>query len=57
MYAIWAKALQTSSNTVVEAIMPNLPTNPDNVKRAERIFPEAEWDFLTKMAANEYTEQ
>ncbi|GAA0817416.1 chitinase [Colwellia sp. D2M02] len=55
MYAIWAKALETSSNAVVEAIYPNLPTNPDNVKRAERIFPEAEWDFLTKMAAPEYT--
>ncbi|MGR5230238.1 chitinase [Photobacterium damselae] len=55
MYAVWARALQTTSNNVVEAILPGLDSNPDNVKRAERVFPEYEWDFLTGMAAPEYT--
>nr|WP_086937525.1 chitinase [Thaumasiovibrio occultus] len=55
MYDIWAAALQTRPNTVVEAILPGLATNPDNVKRAERMFPETEWNFLTQMAAPEYT--
>ncbi len=54
MYAIWAKALSTANNNVVEAIAPGLTTNPDNVKRAERVFPSTEWDFLTQMAAPEY---
>ncbi|MEZ8826169.1 chitinase [Vibrio amylolyticus] len=55
MYAIWSQALQTISNTVVDAIEPNLASNPSNVKRVERVFPQAEWDFLTHMAAPEYT--
>ncbi|ELR67908.1 Chitinase [Photobacterium marinum] len=55
MYAIWAKALATQPNTVVEAIEPGLASNPDNVKRAERVFSQSEWDFLTQMAAQEYT--
>lgn len=55
MYATWAKALETLNNTAVQAIAPNLQTNPDNVKRAERIFPQVEWDYLTQMAAPEYT--
>jgi chitodextrinase len=55
MYAIWSKALTTSSNALVDAISPNLNTNPDNVKRAERVFGQHEWQFLTQMAAPEYT--
>src|SRR5690554_4470200 len=55
MYEIWAQALRTTSNLIVEAIEPGLATNPDNVKRVERVFPEHEWDFLTHMAAPEYT--
>ncbi|KJY85094.1 carbohydrate-binding protein [Vibrio galatheae] len=55
MYQIWAQALSTAPNTVVEAIDSGLVTNPDNVKRAERVFPQAEWGFLTHMAAPEYT--
>ncbi len=55
MYAIWAKALVTSPNSVVEAIEPGLASNPNNVKRAERVFSQSEWDFLTQMAAPEYT--
>ena len=55
MYAVWAKALLTSANSVVEAIEPGRETNPDNVKRAERVFAESEWNFLTHMAAPEYT--
>ncbi|ELE5891237.1 chitinase [Vibrio fluvialis] len=55
MYAIWAKALQTQPNSVVEAIEPGLASNPGNVQRVERVFPQSEWDYLTHMAAPEYT--
>ncbi|NVJ55921.1 MAG: carbohydrate-binding protein [Vibrionaceae bacterium] len=55
MYQIWSQALRTAPNTLVEAIEPGSATNPDNVKRAEKVFPQAEWDFLTHMAAPEYT--
>ncbi|NSY33667.1 carbohydrate-binding protein [Pseudoalteromonas sp. JC28] len=55
MYAIWSKALETRDNTVVEAISPGLASNPDNVKRAERVFGQTQWQFLTQMAAPEYT--
>ncbi|CAE6887107.1 chitinase [Vibrio sp. B1FLJ16] len=55
MYQIWSQALRTAPNTLVEAIEPGSVSNPDNVKRAEKVFPEAEWDFLTHMAAPEYT--
>ena len=55
MYAIWSQALETRPNSVVEAIVPGAATNPENVKRVERVFPESEWDFLTQMAAPEYT--
>ena len=55
MYAIWAKALATRSNKIVDAIEPGLASNPDNVKRVERVFPQSEWDYLTQMAAPEYT--
>ncbi|MEJ6472981.1 chitinase [Pseudoalteromonas piscicida] len=55
MYAIWSKALETRDNTIVEAIAPGLASNPDNVKRAERVFGQTQWQFLTQMAAPEYT--
>ncbi|KPV95145.1 Chitinase class I [Pseudoalteromonas sp. P1-9] len=55
MYAIWSDALRTADNTLVEAILPNAASNPANVKRAERVFGQAQWDFLTQMAAPEYT--
>ncbi len=55
MYQIWSQALRTAPNTLVEAIEPGSASNPDNVKRAEKVFPQAEWDFLTHMAAPEYT--
>ena len=55
MYGIWAKALATRSNTIVDAIKPRAASNPDNVKRVERVFTESDWDYLTQMAAPEYT--
>ena len=55
MYEIWSKALRTRSNTIVDVISPNSDTNPENVKRAERVFGQHEWNFLTAMAAPEYT--
>jgi len=55
MYKVWAKALATRPNSIVEAIEPGLASNPDNVKRVERVFSQSDWDFLTHMAAPEYT--
>ncbi|MBQ4845507.1 chitinase [Pseudoalteromonas sp. MMG005] len=55
MYDVWAKALETRSNDIVEAIVPNRAGNPVNVKRVERVFPQSQWNFLTAMAAPEYT--
>ena len=55
MYDVWAKALETRPNTVVEAILPGNTNNPVNVKRVESVFPQAQWNFLTQMAAPEYT--
>ncbi|MGF1683973.1 chitinase [Photobacterium minamisatsumaniensis] len=55
MYGIWANALSTAPNTIVDAIRPGLASNPLNVARAERVFPETEWNYLTQMAAPEYT--
>ena len=57
MYAIWADALRTRPNSVVEAITVGNPDNPENVQRLERVFPESEWDFLTRMAHEAYTYQ
>jgi chitodextrinase len=55
MYQVWSQALRTVPNSLVEAIEPGSVTNPENVKRAEKVFPQTEWDFLTHMAAPEYT--
>ncbi|MDD1794861.1 DUF5011 domain-containing protein [Enterovibrio sp. ZSDZ42] len=55
MYDVWAQALRTESNAVVDAIDSGLASNPDNVKRAERVFTSSDWQFLTQMAAPEYT--
>lgn len=69
MYKIWAKALETIPSTYVIKIKPGLATNPENVVRAERIFPETDWNYLVDsniydsggkiivkgMAADEYT--
>jgi len=55
MYAIWSKALETRANSIVDAITIGATNNPGNVKRVERVFPENEWDYLTKMAAPEYS--
>lgn len=55
MYDIWAKALQTTSNAVVDAIALGATSNPSNVKRVERVFPLSDWNYLTQMAAPEYT--
>lgn len=55
MYDVWAKALATQPNSVVDAIDSGLATNPVNVKRVERVFPASEWFFLTQMAAPEYS--
>lgn len=55
MYGVWSKALATRPNNIVDAIIPRAASNPDNVKRVERVFTESDWEYLTQMAAPEYT--
>ncbi len=55
MYHIWSQALRTVPNSLVADIAHGRGDNPDNVKRAERVFSQTEWVFLTQMAAPEYT--
>jgi chitodextrinase len=55
MYKAWSKALETRPNSIVDAITIGAANNPENVKRVERVFPKSEWDFLTQMAAPEYS--
>ncbi len=55
MYDLWAQALATRSNEIVEKITVGALTNPDNVKRVEHVFPFEQWTFLTQMAAPEYS--
>ncbi len=55
MYAKWAQDLQTIPNHIVDLIRPNALSNPDNVKRVERVFTQNDWNHLTQMSAPEYT--
>ena len=50
-------AILTRSNDVVEAVAPNLASNPDNVRRIERVVPSGKWDalFPKRNAAYTYT--
>lgn len=48
-------SISTLDNEAVERIVPRAASNPDNVKRAERIVSEADWDELFPMRAPEYT--
>lgn len=55
IYASWSKALETRPNSLVELIAPGNADNPANVKLAESVFTQTDWDFLTSYAANEYS--
>ncbi|KAI8618666.1 lysozyme-like domain-containing protein [Chytriomyces sp. MP71] len=46
---------QTRTNTVVSGIIPGSPTNPDNVKRVERILAPTKWQFYFSLADPAYT--
>ena len=48
-------SIATRDNGIVEAIAPGDPANPANVKRAEAIVSEADWDYLFPRRAPEYT--
>jgi chitodextrinase len=48
-------SISTLDNVAVEAIAPGDPVNPANVKRAEGIVSEADWNYLFPRRAPEYT--
>ncbi len=49
------ETIRTLDNDAVERIAPKAATNPDNVKRAERIVSENDWNYMFSMRAPEYT--
>ena len=48
MYQIWAKALETRDNSIVEAITPNNVNNPENVKTSRACFWSARMGFFNR---------
>ncbi|WP_233072789.1 glycoside hydrolase family 19 protein [Motilimonas eburnea] len=48
---------QTLDNASVEAVVPLRADNPENVRRAETIVSEADWDFLFPIRHENYTYQ
>jgi chitodextrinase len=49
------ESIKTRDNATVEAVEPNLQSNPENVKRVESIISAADWDFLFPKRSPEYT--
>ena len=49
------QSIKTRNNTIVEAVNPNVPTNPENVRRVESILSKADWEFLFPRRSPEYT--
>lgn len=48
-------SVATRSQTVVDAVRPGAATNPENVKRVERLLPAAQWDYLFPLRDPAYT--
>ena len=48
-------SIKTANNSVVDAVLPTKATNPDNVKRVERLVDAAKWDFLFPKRTASYT--
>ncbi|MFD2453219.1 hypothetical protein [Ideonella paludis] len=43
-------SVATRDNTVVAAVKPGLASNPENVKRVERLLPASQWEYLFRCA-------
>ena len=50
-------SIKTRDNAIVEAVTANNASNPDNVKRVEGIFSQAQWDETFPMRHNAYSYQ
>ncbi|WP_018693791.1 glycoside hydrolase family 19 protein [Algicola sagamiensis] len=48
-------SIETRSNQVVEQVMPNRSSNPENVKRVEHILSQADWNEIFPMRHPAYT--
>jgi len=48
-------SIATRPNSVVTAVAPGLASNPDNVKRVEKIVPQSQWDYLFPLRDASYT--
>ncbi|MFG6447881.1 glycoside hydrolase family 19 protein [Roseateles sp. BYS180W] len=45
----------TRSNSVVQAVQPGAASNPENVRRVERLLPQSQWDYLFPLRHPSYT--
>lgn len=54
-YQLVMDSIQTRDNEVVEAILPNRTSNPENVKRIEAILSEQDWNYLFAERDSAYT--
>ncbi|MBQ0933743.1 glycoside hydrolase family 19 protein [Ideonella paludis] len=48
-------SVATRDNTVVAAVKPGLASNPENVKRVERLLPASQWEYLFPLRDPSYT--
>ena len=48
-------SIRTRPNSIVEGITAGAATNPDNVRRVEKIITSAKWEYLFPRRAKEYT--
>ncbi|WP_269633450.1 glycoside hydrolase family 19 protein [Pelomonas sp. BJYL3] len=48
-------SIATRANSVVTAVAPGLASNPENVKRVEKILPVSQWEYLFSQRDKSYT--
>ncbi len=48
-------SIATRANSVVTAVAPGLASNPENVKRVEKILPVSQWEYLFSQRDKAYT--
>lgn len=49
------ESIRTLDNTLVEQIEPGKPSNPENVKRVEKILTNKDWEYIFPLRAPEYS--
>ncbi len=48
-------SIATRDNSTVAAVAPGLASNPENVKRVEKLLPASQWEFLFPLRDKSYT--